>query len=199
MITYLPKVGDVGYYSFTAPFEVLSTQRIECTAIVKLIDLASTVDVLNAVYLSNGLTQEDHDNGIENDVSIARVIKPDGQVLYIPVSYFASYVVTDIVRYKLETLCVNLGALPVEISTEHILNEMKILASGLVGKECDSFIVQDTVDELITQETHDALEQERLLNVSLTNNPYKTIEEQALRIQELEEYLRLFQEDKLEE
>ena len=199
MATYLPRVGDVGYYSLSTPFYNLSTQKLECIGISKLSDLRVKLDVLNSVFLDNGMSREDYDIASENDETIVKVVSPDGSEIYIPVSKFTSYVTTNVVEYKKEVLCIDLGALPAEINTLHILNEMKLMAESIVGNECESFVVEGEITEIIDEETHQALELERTSNVNSSVNPYKTIEEQALRIEQLEEYLRIFQDQALDD
>lgn len=199
MATYLPRVGDIGYYSLSVPFYSLSTQKLECIGISKLSDLKVKLDVLNAVFLDNGMTREDYDTASEKDESIAKLIKPDGNEIYIPVSKFSSYVTKNVVDYKRETLCIDIGALPTDVNTLHVLNEMKLMAQNIVGNQCEAFVVEGEITEVIDEGTHQALELERQSNINSTSNPYKTIEEQALRIEKLEEYLRLLQEQVIEE
>lgn len=199
MATYLPRVGDVGYYSLSSPFSNLSTRKLECIGISKLSDLRVKLDVLNAVFLDNGLSREDYDTSSLKDESIAKLIGPDGNEVYIPVGKFTSFVTKNVIEYKKETLCIDLGALPAEVNTLNVLNEMKLMAENIVGKECEAFVVEDEITEIIDEATHEALELERQTNVNSSVNPYKTIQEQALRIEQLEEYLRLFQSQAMDE
>lgn len=195
---YLPKVGDVGFYGFKAPYEHLQTTRIECIRVSRLSELGFSIDVQKSVYTSIGLEQDVFDDAADRDIQIALMIKNDGNEIYIPVDYFTSYVQSSIVEYKTETLCIDLGAIPKSLSTEHVLNEMKLLAAKLVGKELECFIVEGEVTEFITQDIHDTLEQERLLNVNADINPYKTIEELNVKVAKLEEYIRFFETNTLE-
>jgi len=195
---YLPKVGDVGFYGFKAPYEHLQTTRIECIRVSRLSELGFSIDVQQSVYAKIGLEQDVYDEASEKDIQIALMIQSDGNEIYIPVNYFTSYVQSSIVEYKTETLCIDIGAIPKSLSTEHVLNEMKTLASQLVGKELECFIVEGEVVELITQEIHDTLEQERLINVNAEINPYKTIQELTTKVAKLEEYIRFFESNTLE-
>lgn len=198
MSTYLPRVGDHGFYSLASPFDNLQTSKLECIKVSRLSELSLGLDILNEVYIVSGLTQTEFDNDSIVDLQIALMVQPDGNEVYIPVSYFRSYVQSNIVQYKTEVLCVNIGAIPKELSTHHILEEMKIMASNLVGKELDAFIVEDEVSTLITEEEHIALENERLANVKMQDNPYQRISELEVRLEQLETYLSIFEDNVLE-
>lgn len=191
MISHLPKVGDSGFYSLEVPFDTLQIQKLTCVKISRLSDLDLDIDVHKAVYEASDLTDEIYEAHVEQDMIIALLSKPDGNEVYIPVSYFKSYVQSNIVPYTVKMVCVNLGPVPDGLGIEHVVEEMRLMAAQLVGTEEQSVsVVEDPVTELITQEDHEQLELVRLSNVNRRVNPYAEKTALEIKLAEREDYIK---------
>lgn len=169
MINLVPAINTKGKFKLATPLDTYLNNDITYTVIAnrtirEMVD--DGLDILKNVYLTAGLTEDDYDTDLINNIIIT-VLKSNGDnTYYIPSTKFIS--VPDItgVRYVQKTMGINLGYLPTDLDLDFLIPEVVDLLEAILGVTPNATIINTSQVTIYTDEEHDLFNTERINNVS---------------------------------
>ena len=128
-MTTLVKVNDKGIFTLASPFLTLTGVEYTVTNI-STIDtmLARGDDVLQDVFLGNGLTADDYTSAIANKTLIVTLTSAINTTIVLPANYITGTPNINTVPYARRILSVDLGSLP----TNYPLDGLKVILKDTV-------------------------------------------------------------------
>jgi len=199
MANLIPPIGVVGNFKLSEPLDKLLNPDIKYKVtsvrnIREMID--SGEDVLTFVYINQGLTETDYNDGLDNNVEIVILQSPDGSFYYIPANYIVSIPDYSGHKFKEKVLLVELGQIPDELDLTAVIEEIKAVTYNLLGIEPSIEEVPTSQTIIYTDDEYREFEETRKANKVL-NEPCiiakarleQTVQEQANRLKLLAERL----------
>jgi len=173
----IPVIGSIGQFRLKEPiadylnpdtnYKVLSVRSIKEM-------VASNEDVLNDIYLKLGLTQEDYEYAVNNDIPIVTLLSPDGQYLYIPVNYLKSIPDVTGKAFRKKTIAVDLGVVPDDQDFNFLLEEISDLVKAYYGIEPEVLLLNTSNTLLYTVDEYNTFESNRKAKI-VNNKPCRLI------------------------
>jgi len=161
-VTTLVKVNDKGIFTLASPFLTLTGVEYTVTNI-STIDtmLARGDDVLQDVFLGNGLTADDYTNAIANKTLIVTLTSAINTTITLPASYITGTPNVNTVPYARRILSVDLGSLPTNYPLDGLKVILKdtVLAAAGVTATLNEYTASTT--GAVSMDQHVALEDER--------------------------------------
>lgn len=154
-------IGVKGYYELLDPFSNLITQSIihECIAVRNITELvASGVDVLNTIYVANGLSEKEYDLAIELNTRIITLQNESGQTYLAPSNYFKGFPLTSGMPYCDITLGVALGPLPETKDLAALTESISNIVKDYLGITPEIQPIQTSASMVISHDDHDSIE-----------------------------------------
>ena len=128
-------IGNKGKVNFLAPFDKYNSDRewsiVGIQQIPYLLKLGA--DILELVYLGEGLAESDFNNDILNKVPIVTLENESQELINVPMNRIGDEDVENSYRYKEYGLAVALPALPIDYDTTALENDIKVVVKEKLG------------------------------------------------------------------
>ncbi|MNQ14370.1 hypothetical protein D3C85_273190 [compost metagenome] len=162
-----PPLLTKGRYTLVEPFTALPTVIYTCAALRTFDEcLAGGLDVLNAIYIHEGLTKTEYDRDYKAGKKIVTLMSDTETPIYVPDSYIESFPNFDAVNYNHVIGSFDLGALPDFLNLTNLQLEVAALVSDVVGKEPIVKIHRGASSGIISPAQHEVAEVARLAAIS---------------------------------
>lgn len=158
----LVKVNDKGLFTLASPFLALANVEYTVTKISTIDNmLAQGEDVLQSVFLGNGLTADDYTTAIANKTLIVTLTSANNTTITLPADYITSTPNVNTVAYARRILSVDLGSLPTNYPLDGLKTILRDVVLSTVGISAVLNEYTASTTGSVTMEQHIALEDER--------------------------------------
>lgn len=197
---YLPDIGSTGRFTLKTPYDTLVKPNVlyTCKAIRNLNDcLAEGLDPFSYYYESVGLTEEDYNTDLMNDVSIVSLQTKDGEWLFIPSNYIIKFPNMNGIVYRAIMLGISIGAIPDTMKLDALKTSITNLVHDTLGIDSVVKEVIVSVPAVVSKENHDTIETVRLSKIInfhtdsfKLNKTTQDLTAARLKITELENFIK---------
>lgn len=196
----IPTIGSKGFFKVKAPFDsyINETEQYTCQGVRSIGDyIAFNEDPLNNIYLFYGLTEDDFDGHVKDNMMIVSLQSENGQWVYVPASHLLTYPLMNGIPYQVIMLGVSLGAIPntTDLAPIQTLVSNVIYENYGVMPEIKPVILSKP--KLVDSETHTRIEGARLARAvgkKTDFGRFKQLEQQYNALREhceiLEDFIR---------
>lgn len=156
----LPVIGSTGTYELLPPFNthILAEELYTCKAIRNISEYVSyNQDAKKLVYDYYGLTEEDYENDIKEDMEIVSLQNNKGVWIYVPARYIIKYPEVDGVPYHQVSLVCKLPAIEVSKNLEFLKTNIVNLVKDTLGLEPALSLVEASRTIAVTKQMADNL------------------------------------------
>jgi hypothetical protein len=163
-------MGVSGDWTLKAPLDTKITPNLAytCKSLRKISEMvANGIDVLNLVYIPNGLTQDDYNDGVANDWSVVTLQAASGLMVLVPSPWLAGWPSADSVPYVVMGMIINLGAIPNTIDPTFLTDKVEPVIKAALG--LDPEIHYATLSETATKTWDDHVAQENARTAAITD------------------------------
>lgn len=193
----IPTVGMTGVYTLVTPFTTDPGEILECTAVRSLKSyISNNDDPLNEVYKKVGLTEDQYNEDLNDDMEIVTLVNTKGYFILVPAKYIAGYPAIDGVYYRAITIGVPLPLMPVNQNLAFIGSDITTLIKAKLGVDTAPVLIETTDPRAFSQDENKSVQAARKAVMSGDPTLYGTvarqqqvIAEQAARIQALEAWI----------
>lgn len=193
----VPAVRTKGVYALASPFSTNDGELLECTSVRTVSDyIANGEDVVKEVFLDNGLTQDDYDEALAENMEIVALVNQGGYIYQVPAKYIQSYPVQDGVLYRPVTITTALPLMPMGKDLDFIMKDIEDLITSRLGVSCKVKIVETATPRAVDIIQSKTIEAARAANISQSGTSYQVIanlrnalDEANSRLQVLERYI----------
>lgn len=174
---FIPSIGDRGFYSLAAPFELRPGSIHTCKAIRKISDLHSdNVDVFERFYQPKGLTKDIFEEDQGRDAAIISLHEDSGAWVEVPSRYLLGYPNMSGIPYKEFGFAIGLPAFPVDTDFSNLEQLLKDAVMQTMGVECTVKKVGVSNPTLKDSTEHTLIRSERLLrSTAMTPSTLATV------------------------
>lgn len=165
----IPPINSKGRYSVSAPFDTVFRSDIEykVTAIRSIPELMSEdIDVYNIIYQPVGLSEDDMNQDITDNVPIVAFQSESGTLLYIPARYIKSIPLVAGKIFTQKVIAINLGLVPEDLNLSAVVEDVNDYVQSLLGIKPSTEVIDTSQRMLYTYEEYDQYEQKRLSGVT---------------------------------
>lgn len=185
---YTPEAGLRGHYKLIAPFtEMTEGFLMTCKSVTKISAYISEgMNVLEKIYTDNGLTEDDYNKDVANDINIITLWSDGGTIVMFPSRYLLEYPNTNGVAYMVRHLHVVLPAFPYGQDYNQVVLDIRDIVQRRLGVPTVKVsTVQASEIQMVDREAHEVTVARR--NTAMTA-PTPTTE--IIRLQALVNELR---------
>lgn len=171
----LPSIGASGDWTLKSPFDSKYTAGLaySCRAINKISSMVATgIDVLNTLFIPNGLAEADYDAAVAADLSMVTLQSSSGQLIILPSTYLAGWPSADSVPYVVMGMVINLGAIPNTIDPTFLTEKVEPVIKNALGLDPEIHYVTLSETSNKTWDDHTAQENARQANITDDNSDY---------------------------
>lgn len=169
----VPNIGSRGKYILKSPWEANTDLIYRCERISSILDfkLSEEIDVLKDIYLDKGLTKEDYENAIKDNIKIVTLKSGSKYRIDVPDNYIEKFPDKGFVPYQQQIISINLGLLPNDINLTDTVEKIKELIGGTLNVKVNPLIHKYESERFIDWATHVEMEKTRESGVkdSITN------------------------------
>lgn len=193
----IPAINSTGKFSLAVPFNNLLSdlEEYKVIAIRGIKELLSD-NPLDNIYTPVGLTIEDMEEDVKNDIPIVVLISTSEEYLYVPADKILTIPITSGAEYQEKVLSISLGLLPVKKDLSIITEIIEELIYDGLGVKSESKVIESSAKILLDNIKDKQLRQLRENRVTVTkSNRTKYLETVALLnkkntlIKNLEQYI----------
>lgn len=168
---FIPKVGDRGAFKLKTPWVITQQGDFTCHAVRSFTELSKNgVDVYKTFYLPKGVSEEQYRTDSASGVVLVCLRSSTGTFIYVPSSYILGVPDGNGYAYSQRILTVELGPLPIDLSTEAIRSDIAALVNKRFGVNPVVAESDLPISEIVTPENHQALEAGRRGRISEQGN-----------------------------
>ena len=159
----VPHIGSKGKYILKAPWEAKVDLIYRCERVSSILDfkLSEEVDVLKSLYLDKGLTKEDYENAIRDNIKIVTLKSGSKFRIDLPDNYIEKFPDQGFVPYQQQIISINLGLLPNDINLSNALEKIKGLIGDTLNINVEPLIHKYESERFIDWATHEEMEKTR--------------------------------------
>jgi hypothetical protein len=171
----LPGIGVSGDWTLKTPFDSKITAGLaySCRAINKIsVMVATGIDVLNTLYIPNGLTEANYDADVAADLSMVTLQSTSGQVIILPSTYLTGWPSADSVPYVVMGMVINLGPIPNTIDPTFLTDKVEPVIKNALGLDPEIHYVTLSETTNKTWDDHVAQENTRTAAITDENSDY---------------------------
>lgn len=195
----LPTLGSVGTYEVMAPYDakILPEEIYTCKAIRTISEYISyNQDVSKTVYEYYGLTTEDYEDDVKEDMEIVSLQNGDGIWIYIPAKYILKYPIANGIPYRQAAIVCKLPAIETKKDISHLKTDIGNLITDYLGVTAVIDIVDTSRVIAVTKDLSDQMtinranassgritDRSRYIDLTIQHN------EALTKIAELEQYI----------
>ena len=134
MNEHIPRVGSVGYFTALPPLTQLLLDNVtyKVVSVRTLREMNSNEDIVNTLYLNNGLTENEFYNDLANNIHIIGLESSSG-VVYFPSNRLNSAVYGNGIQVQSNTLSIPIGPLPLTFNLESIKTSINDILKSEIG------------------------------------------------------------------
>lgn len=155
----VPKVGDRGTFTLKTPWVINTNTEFTCHAIRSFTELSkNNINVYNMFYKPKGLSEAIYSTDSSSGVLIVALRSSNGSFIYVPSSYILSIPNMEGYAYARRIVSIELGALPVGLSTDAIRADIADMITNRFGVVPTVREVTLPINEVVTPDNHAALE-----------------------------------------
>lgn len=196
----LPVIGSSGTYELLPPFDtvILPEELYTCKAIRNISEYVSyNQDPKKLVYDYYGLSENDYENDIQEDMEIISLQNNKGVWVYVPARYIVKYPEVDGIPYHQLSMVCKIPAIEVSRDISHLKTDVINLIKDTLGVEAAVEIVEASRTIAVTKDVSDQLKIDRALvsNGRVTDRAkyMQLLQQQQLllnKIESLENYIK---------
>lgn len=149
-------IGNKGKVNFLAPFDKYNSDKELSIVGIQQIPYLSKLgaNILDLVYLDEGLAESDYEDDILNKVAIVTFEDESQQLINVPIDRIGDEDAESSYRYKEFGLAVSLPSLPVDYDTTAIENDIKIVVKEKLGFDVSVEKVELSAITLVNSTKH---------------------------------------------
>ena len=192
----IPRIGATGLYELRTPFTANPSETFTCIALRKFSDLLELKEDPSALfYFPFGLTIEDYERDLRDNVVIVTLKSDKNTIIYVPSSYILRIPKQDLIKYRRLVLSIDLGVLPDDEDLSVLIDEMRLAAVNTLGINTpEVYLSESPTTGLITASEHQAALVARNANKTITDTLEKRYNRLVRQNEELTEQVRLLEE-----
>lgn len=159
-------IGSSGTYELLPPFDtvILPEEIYTCKAIRNISEYVSyNQDPKKLVYDYYGLSENDYENDIQEDMEIVSLQNNKGVWLYVPARYIIKYPEVDGIPYHQLSMVCKIPAIEVSRDISHLKTDVINLIKDTLGVEAAVEIVEVSRTIAVTKDVSDQLKIDRAL------------------------------------
>lgn len=160
----IPPIGTSGIYKLASPFaaKLQSGMSYRCEAVRRVIDFVELgVDVYEEFYLPEGISRDQYNLDVSNQVAIISLVASSGHFVHVPSTYILAYPDIGGVPYTVMVLGLELGAIPNYMDLTGLKYAIQNLVRDTIGVTPQVREVVISAVQKLSQSDHDALENAR--------------------------------------
>lgn len=186
-----PPIYTSGKYELRLPWVVQDDTVYICNAVRSFPDLYErNIDVLNEVYIANGLTKTEFDADAAEQATIVTLVSKTGEIIYVPDTYIISYPNMANIVYNRVIVSIDLGTLPDYKDLSALTTMLSSQAAEAIGVVPDVVVHVAQTADYISSSQHDSLETARDAVIAATgvtpNTDKARLKLSELKVNELE-------------
>jgi len=165
----IPPINSKGRYTVAPPFDTVFRSDIEykVIAIRSITELLSEdIDVYSLIYQPVGLTEDDMNEDLTNNVPIITFQSESGTLLYIPASYITSIPLIAGKIFTQKIIAINLGLVPEDLNLDAVVEDVTDYVQSLLGIQPSTEVIDTSQRMLYSYEEYDKYEQKRLSGIT---------------------------------
>lgn len=181
----IPALKTEGIFTFSSPFDGddINNKFYTVVSVRMLRELSKNEeDPLNTVYLPKGLTEDDFNNDLRDDVPLIGLQGNGTFLLYVPANKIIGMPKLSGVKYQKKLINVNLGLIPETLALDGVINNIKDAVMDGLGTIPEVKVSIHSSSFLKTEEEH-----ERYIDF-ISNHPrakvFKSWKEKYLELNE---------------
>lgn len=177
-----PPLETKGRFSLRSPFPDVGNRFLNVIAVRLFDDCdAQGDDVFKDFYEPVALTEQDYQRDRSAGAAIVTLVDPEGEILYVPDTYIASYPNAGDVKYAHAVMSISLGPVPDILDLAAVGTQVRALVQGTVGVDNTVLFHIAPTTDVVTPEQHEANEIAR--QAQITNR--QTIDADNARLRQL--------------
>ena len=160
----IPSIGDKGIYTVSSPFDSVVSTGISytCIALRSINDyVVKGVNILNNVYIANGLTVDDYKVAMNQDETIVTLQSSLGDTIELPSGYIEKMPDPNGRLYRASFITIGLGQLPTNLKLGTLCNELRDYVGAKLGIIPDVTVTELDKPHVVDNETHIQREHQR--------------------------------------
>jgi len=167
----VPPVNLKGLFKFANPLDKKLKPNIQYKVIaVRAVPemIKEGIDVKLVVFDYYGLSENDYNNVLDNNIPIIVLQDEADNIYYVPANFILNTPDITGVIYVGKAIIINLGYIPKKLNLTYLLNDLKEIIKSTVGVEPDVIEEQTSGEFVVSYKKHD--EKERNRKMMITNN-----------------------------
>lgn len=172
----VPAVGTKGSYKLVDPFKTFDGELFECIGVRALASfISNNDDALQEVYLDNGLTEQNYEADLNENIEIVSLQNDKGFVLHVPAKYVSMYPVQDGVHYRAIAFNVFLPAMPVERDYSFLIDRLKETVRSQLGVDSTVTLTETSRVQQVSHQKHEETTIARTTVIANDASPFSKI------------------------
>lgn len=154
----IPAIKTEGVFSFSSPFDGddINNKYYTVVGIRMLKEMfKNEEDPLNTVYLPRGLTEDDFNNDLNDDVPLIGLSSSGSGLIYVPANKIIGMPKLSGVKYNKKMININLGLIPETVALDSVVNNLKDVIMDSLGTVPVTKISTHSSVFLKTEEEHE--------------------------------------------
>jgi len=149
-------IGNKGKVNFLAPFDKYNSDKEWSIVGIQQIPYLTKLgaDILNLVYIDEGLLESDYEEDIQNQIPIITLEDESQQLINVPMDRIGDEDTENSYKYKEFGLAVSLPSLPIEYDTTAIENDIKVVVKEKLGFDVSVAKVELSAVTLVNSTKH---------------------------------------------
>jgi len=140
----IPSIGVRGLFKIGTPFSsYINVQQefkvVSIDTIPKIVNAGQ--DPIKTIYEPVGLSKDDFNTDLDNNVKIITLSTDSGEYIYIPDKYILSQPIVNGINYREKTIMVNLGYLPVNHNIDTLTSIVEDDIYDVLGIKTNAAII----------------------------------------------------------
>lgn len=176
----VPKIGDRGTFNLKAPWVIDTRGEFTCHAIRSFNELSkNNLNAYELFYKPKGVSEAQFKEDSAQGVVIVGLRSSTGSYIYVPSSYILGVPNGNGFPYSRRFLTIDLGALPIGLSTEPLRNDLSLLINSRFGVNPVVKEAEMPITDVVTPENHATIEAGRIGRIKDSSNT-ETLYREAL-------------------
>lgn len=179
-----PPIDRYGRYQLRNPWSADPGKVYICEAIRSYPDCEERgLDVLNDIYIANGLTESEYNDDLAVDPNIITIMADDGETIYVPDTYVASYPNMADITYSHVVLSASIGPLPDYVPLAVLQSKISSLCSDVIGQAPEVNINKAPHAGAITPDQHEGMEAARTAAITIRETDHTLLMQARTELQ----------------
>lgn len=158
----VPNVGSRGTFVLKTPWVIDQKGEYTCHAVRSFNEIAkNNTNVYDTFYKPKGISEQSYKTDADNGVVIVALRSAIGTFVYVPSSYIIGLPNGGGFAYSRRLLTIDLGALPIALTTESLRNDLGTYITANFGVEPTIKETELPISEIVTPENHEIIERGR--------------------------------------